>query len=208
MVGELDRTCAQLLPDALAALSSTSCHPTWTVDVGGISSCDAEGLRALTGARALAANRGRRLRLVTPAPFLAVLLHLAGLEGLLEEVPDEAAESPSPLARTLANRGTESPRDDVRGGAAGATEARAYCGPAHGQQWTVGHEGPPARVELTVGPASCLYRLLRQRRTGRPARDELGYVSYLPITSGTPIGKPESGARILTVPLSGRRSRS
>ncbi len=58
---------------------------------------------------------------------------------------------------------------------------RAYCGPAHGQQWPVIGREPPPWVELPCGASSVLYRLVRQPRTGRPARDQLGNYLYVPM---------------------------
>jgi hypothetical protein len=73
--------------------------------------------------------------------------------------------------------------------------ARAYCGPAHGQQWPIGREGPPARVELPGGSSMCPYRLVRHPRTGRPARDHRGNYLYVPIVvDGAPddrAGRPQ-----------------
>jgi hypothetical protein len=36
-------------------------------------------------------------------------------------------------------------------------------------------------VELPCGASSVLYRLVRQPRTGRPARDQLGNYLYVPM---------------------------
>jgi hypothetical protein len=60
-------------------------------------------------------------------------------------------------------------------------ESCAYCGPAHGQRWTVTEPQPPAWVELPVGASSAPYRLVGQPGTGRPARDQLGNYLYVPI---------------------------
>jgi anti-sigma B factor antagonist len=89
--GELDRLVAHRLADALQALSLTG-HRAWTVDVSGLTFCDAEGLRALAAAAALAEERGCTLRLVAPSPFTVRLLRLTGLTGLLG-----AAAARSPL---------------------------------------------------------------------------------------------------------------
>ncbi|MGY1824473.1 STAS domain-containing protein [Geodermatophilus sp. SYSU D00079] len=78
VTGELDRSCAHHLLDALAALALTT-HPVWTVDGRGVTFCDTEGLRVLARAEVLAASRRRGLRLVATPPFLAHLLGLAGL---------------------------------------------------------------------------------------------------------------------------------
>ncbi|MGY1683606.1 STAS domain-containing protein [Geodermatophilus sp. SYSU D01176] len=81
--GELDRAVAHRLGDALDALALTG-HRTWTVDAAGITFCDAEGLRVLAGAAALADDRGCTLRLVDASPFTVRLLRLVGMEELLD----------------------------------------------------------------------------------------------------------------------------
>jgi len=79
--------------------------------------------------------------------------------------------------------------------------ARAYCGPAHGRQWTVDADEPPACVELSVGPTSCLYRLVRQRRNRRPAHDEMGNLLYVHVADRSPNPpEPVLAGRILSVP--------
>lgn len=86
-----------------------------------------------------------------------------------------------------------------------AREARAYCGPAHGQEWTVSAGEPAAWVELPTGASSCLYRLVRDGRTRRPARDHLGFLLYVPISD---TGRPpatSATARVLPFPPGGRR---
>src|SRR5688572_9326111 len=63
----------------------------------------------------------------------------------------------------------------------GDPQARAYGGAAHGHEWPVDDDDPPAWIELPVGVSSCLYRLVRQPRTGRPAHDYRGNYLYVPI---------------------------
>ena len=87
--GELDRLVAHRLGDALHALSVTG-HRTWTVDAAGITFCDAEGLRVLAAATALAESRGCTLQLVDPAPFTARLLRLVGMGQLLDHPADRS----------------------------------------------------------------------------------------------------------------------
>lgn len=65
-------------------------------------------------------------------------------------------------------------------------ESKAYCGPAHGQQWPVAGAQPSAWVELPVGASSALYRLVRHRATGRPVRDHLGNYLYVPMAGRGP----------------------
>ena len=88
--GELDRAVAHRLGDALDALALTG-HRAWTVDAAGITFCDAEGVRVLAGAAALADDHGCTLRLVDASPFIARLLRLVGMDELLER---PAARSP------------------------------------------------------------------------------------------------------------------
>jgi len=94
-VGELDRTVAHRLGDAVQALTLTR-HHTWTVDLAGLTFCDAEGLRALEAAHALADRQGRRLRLVELPPFASHLLWLVGLGWLA----DRPVRSPVPRLPT------------------------------------------------------------------------------------------------------------
>src|SRR3712207_3000325 len=81
--GELDRAVAHRLGDALDALALTG-HRTWTVDAGGITFCDAEGLRVLAAGLALARSRSCTLRLVDVPPFTARLLHAVGMGDLVD----------------------------------------------------------------------------------------------------------------------------
>jgi anti-sigma B factor antagonist len=81
--GELDRAVAHRISDALDALTVTG-HSTWTLDVAGITFCDAEGLRVLATAAATADSCGCTLRLVDASPFIAHLLRLVGMERLLD----------------------------------------------------------------------------------------------------------------------------
>jgi ABC-type transporter Mla MlaB component len=87
VAGELDRSCAHHLLDALAALELAP-HPVWQVDAARVTFCDVVGVRALAGAAAWAAGRGRTLQVAGAPSFLAHLLDLAGLAHLV--APDGA----------------------------------------------------------------------------------------------------------------------
>jgi anti-sigma B factor antagonist len=92
--GELDRAVAHRLGDALDALALTG-HRTWTIDAGGITFCDAEGLRVLAAGLALAQSRSCTLRLVDVPPFTARLLQAVGMGDLLDgAAAREAGRSP------------------------------------------------------------------------------------------------------------------
>jgi hypothetical protein len=60
--------------------------------------------------------------------------------------------------------------------------ARAYCGPAHGQCWTVDtHIELESVVWLGGGGKSAAYHVTFDPVTRRPARDRLGNVVYMPV---------------------------
>jgi anti-anti-sigma factor len=85
--GELDRTVAHRLADALDALALTG-RRAWTVDAAALTFCDAEGLRVLSAGTALAERCGCTLQLVRAAPFTARLLRLVGMGQLLDRPAD------------------------------------------------------------------------------------------------------------------------
>ncbi|RBY95401.1 hypothetical protein DQ237_15210 [Blastococcus sp. TF02-8] len=174
LIGELDRFRVERLTDAVSALDIAP-HSLLIVDVSELTFCDVEGLHALARVRSQALGRGRRIVLVNASSLLVRMLQLAGLGDLV--VTTSADRSASYAEHCRPREGGPEAHADV--------EARAYCGPAHGQRWTVDASEPPAWVELPVSESSCLYRLVRQRRTGRPARDDLGNVLYVPMTGGS-----------------------
>jgi hypothetical protein len=89
-----------------------------------------------------------------------------------------------------------------------SSQARAYCGPAHGMQWTVAGQEPPAWVELPWGTSSVLYRLVRRPRSHRPARDHLGYYLYVPLTGAGNDPDRDSPAEVIPLdPASSDRAR-
>jgi anti-anti-sigma factor len=81
--GELDRAGAHQLLDAFLALDRTD-HLTWTVDVAGITFCDAEGLRVLSRGHDLTVTRERQMRLLNATPLLRRLMCVVGLSSLME----------------------------------------------------------------------------------------------------------------------------
>lgn len=96
---------------------------------------------------------------------------------------------------------------DLRHRARASSDARAYGGPAHGEQWTVDLAEPPPWVELPTGSSSCLYRLARHPHTGRPARDHRGNLLYVPFNDVVPPTDSPDDARILAFPGSERHPR-
>jgi hypothetical protein len=66
-----------------------------------------------------------------------------------------------------------------------AVRAKAYCGPAHGQDWTIigGHTIPERVVLDATGGVHC-YQLVHDPRLRRPARDHHGNFLYMPVRSG------------------------
>ena|SRR3712207_4068268 len=86
--GELDRSSAYHLADAVSALRSSPA-PVWTLDLQDVSFCDVEGLRVLHRARELARLSGRGLHLTRVRPVLADLLALFGwcVESVVQPMP-------------------------------------------------------------------------------------------------------------------------
>jgi anti-sigma B factor antagonist len=77
VAGELDRTSAHHLIDALDVLATRSSRR-WRLDASGVTFCDMGGLRALSGAHALAVAQGRHLRLVGASRPVERLVELLG----------------------------------------------------------------------------------------------------------------------------------
>ncbi len=74
--GELDRSSAHHLADAVSALRSGP-GAVWTLDLRDVTFCDVPGLRVLLSAQVLARSHGRGLHLTQVPGFLAYLLDLA-----------------------------------------------------------------------------------------------------------------------------------
>jgi anti-anti-sigma factor len=91
VAGELDRACAHHLTDAVFALAATG-SGVWTLDLRGVSFCDAEGLRALHRARELARSQGRVLRMLHVPRLIALLLPLTAADA------DRVQGAPVPAA--------------------------------------------------------------------------------------------------------------
>lgn len=64
----------------------------------------------------------------------------------------------------------------------GTAQGKAYSGPAHGRRWHVDPESPPTEVTMSCLDADVVcYRLARNPRTKRPARDPRGRYVYVPL---------------------------
>ena len=74
--GELDRSTAHHLSDAVSALRSGP-GDMWTLDLRDVTFCDVPGLRVLRSAEELARSSGCGLHLTQVPPFLAYLLDLS-----------------------------------------------------------------------------------------------------------------------------------
>ena len=63
-----------------------------------------------------------------------------------------------------------------------ASRARAYCGPAHGQCWSVDADIELLSVVwLEDAAGSAAYQVTLDPSTRRPARDRQGNVVYMPV---------------------------
>lgn len=96
--GELDQRHVHRLREAVAVLAYSPAAR-WSLDVAGVTFCDAAGLRVLLAAHRLAADTGRSLVLTRSGPWLRRLLHLAGLDELLDPADRLPAEPGPPAAR-------------------------------------------------------------------------------------------------------------
>jgi anti-anti-sigma factor len=79
MTGRLDVRTSHLLYDAFSALLRAQ-HPSWTIDVGGLTDIDHAGLRGLLGAYRRALRHGRRITLHGASPSLQRALTLLRLD--------------------------------------------------------------------------------------------------------------------------------
>jgi anti-sigma B factor antagonist len=92
--GELDRVNAHHLEDAMVMLTTRPSRR-WRLDAGDVTFCDAEGLRALSNAHALAAEHGRSLQLVRTSRSVDRLVDLLGRERVFPTAGyRRAADSP------------------------------------------------------------------------------------------------------------------
>ncbi|MGY2004767.1 STAS domain-containing protein [Blastococcus sp. SYSU DS1024] len=110
--GELDREHAHHVLDAVATLPAQD-GTRWTLDAGGVSFCDAEGLRVLLSAHRLARGRGAHLWLL-PSPCVHRLVLLVGLDQLLETPPPTPAVSAEVAETRRTRRSLAAVRDPNR----------------------------------------------------------------------------------------------
>jgi anti-anti-sigma regulatory factor len=79
--GDFDREHVERFLDSVSLLEY-SASPCWSVDVAGVSFCDAGGLRALLEARRFAERTGRTFRITGAGPWMRHLLPMIGLTGV------------------------------------------------------------------------------------------------------------------------------
>ncbi len=93
MVGELDIATAQ---QAYAYISDVIDHgkAPVTVDLGGVSFCDASGLGALARAANHAKQADRQLRLTSARPSLLKIMRITGLDSMFPELGSPALARP------------------------------------------------------------------------------------------------------------------
>ena len=78
--GEFDRQHVERFLDTIGLLADSP-SPTWSVDVAGVSFCDAGGLRGLLAAHQFAERAGRTLRITGAGQWMRHLLPMIGLTG-------------------------------------------------------------------------------------------------------------------------------
>nr|WP_277349641.1 STAS domain-containing protein [Planosporangium thailandense] len=94
--GELDLASAEALRDQLAAEVAATKPLSVVVDLGQVTFMDSTALSALIHVQHAAADAGAALRVVSPSPFVARLLHITGVAEALGYHAE--ADSPATLA--------------------------------------------------------------------------------------------------------------
>jgi anti-sigma B factor antagonist len=102
VTGELDRTSAHHLVDALDVLTTRSSRR-WRLDTSGVTFCDVGGLRALSSAHTFAEAHGRDLRLVSTSRPVERLVELLGHDRVFPAA-DERRRKPPTTRRPVAGR--------------------------------------------------------------------------------------------------------
>lgn len=99
LTGELDRSTAHLLRDAIAAIVSIGGEAGVAVDVAGLVTCDAAGLRAISVSYRRLLRRGRRMTLHNASPALQLSLTRLRLDHhLLDRPPGRPADADAATA--------------------------------------------------------------------------------------------------------------
>ncbi|MBV9379300.1 MAG: STAS domain-containing protein [Streptosporangiaceae bacterium] len=70
-----------------------------SVDLAGLTFCDARGLGVLARLACYAGREGGRLRLTSPRPPLVKIMRITGLDEVFPELASLATQSPSPRVR-------------------------------------------------------------------------------------------------------------
>jgi anti-sigma B factor antagonist len=99
MPAEIDVLSSASVSDQLSAVAAQR-PDAITVDMTGTAYCDSAGIRALTSARQLTAERGGQLRLAVGDSPVARILQLTGLDQVLPLYRDVEQSLAIPLDRT------------------------------------------------------------------------------------------------------------
>ncbi|WP_051713413.1 STAS domain-containing protein [Spirillospora albida] len=97
VTGEVDFSNADVLGDRLAEATRWHTPPHLAVDLSELEFCDSSGLRRLVIAWKRIKDLGGRMVLLNPAPRMAGLLHITGLDTqleILDALPDRPPPSP------------------------------------------------------------------------------------------------------------------
>jgi len=85
ITGELDAATADQAQEYVRRVIDRSRGPVG-VDLGGLTFCDARGLRTLVGVAAHARKTGRRLRLIAPRPAIVKVMRITGVDANFPEL--------------------------------------------------------------------------------------------------------------------------
>jgi anti-sigma B factor antagonist len=91
--GELDAATADAAQQYVRQVIERSSGPV-SLDLTGVSFCDARGLRALVGMAACARTAGRRLRLTGTRPGIIKIMRITGVDANFPELRGQRVPSP------------------------------------------------------------------------------------------------------------------
>jgi anti-sigma B factor antagonist len=91
--GELDAATAEAAQQYVRQVVERSSGPV-SLDLAGVSFCDARGLRALVGMAACARTAGRRLRLTGTRPGIIKIMRITGVDANFPELRGQRVPSP------------------------------------------------------------------------------------------------------------------
>ena len=140
--GDLDIACAPALREQLLGVLGPHAYR-MVVDLSGVTFCDASGLAVLIGARRRAWLLGGVLRLAAPAPAVAAVLGLTGLDVQFEIFATVPAATSAPARPDI-------PDASLRRRAPGGRLSTSSAAPQGPVRWTAAADDDEVRKAVTA----------------------------------------------------------